>query len=261
MMGVLLHRPSDEPAPALPVPGEGDEEDGLVAAVERIERQGAFRSAPAASDVPPEEQGDGEGLLRDVIRRGEIDGPPGRGEGAVERPGPRVEAVRVLVGVDPREHRPAVGVGRCPFDSAFERHARRSMLLGCQPEVVPEAAHERLVGAQLVERLLPNGIADGPREHAEVVGGGGDDARYEVVLDGEDAIGLEGPGVGLRPEVGARVRVDQLHRDAQLPAGVPEAALHHVPRADLLADGARVSRRLGVPQRGSARDDAQVGKA
>ena len=261
MMGVLLHRPADEPAPALPVPGEGDEEDGLVAAVERIERQGPLGGAPAPGDVPSEEQGDGEGLLGDVVRRREIDGPPSRGEGAVERPGPGVEAVGVLVRVDPGEHRPAVGVGGRPLDSPLERHPRRRMLLGGQPEVVPEAAHERLVGAQLVEWLLPNGVADGPREHAEVVGGGGDDAGYEVVLDGEDAIGLEGPGVGLRPEVGARARVDQLHRDAQLPAGVPEAALHHVARARLPGDGGRVGRPVRVPRRGPAREDPQVGEA
>ena len=261
MMGVLLHRPSDEPAPALPIAGERDEKDGLVAAVEGVQGQGPLGGAPAARDLPSEEQDHGEGLLRDMVGRGEIDGTPGRGEGAIKGPGPGVEAVGVLVGVHPREHRPAVGVGGRPLDRSLERHTRRSMFLGSQPEVVPEAAHERLVGAQLVERLLSNGIADAPREHAEVVGRGGDDAGYKVVLDREDLIGREGPGVRLRPEVSACGGVDELDGDPKLPARVPEAALHHVPRADLPADIARVGRRISVPRRGSAGDDPQVGEA
>ena len=145
MMGVLLHRPADESAPALPVPGEGDEEDGFVAAVERIEGQSALGSAQASGDVLPEEQDDGERLLRDVVGRGQIDGPPRRGEGPVKRPGPGVEAVGVFVGVDPREHRPAVGVGRRPLDGSLQRLPRLRVLGRGQAEVVPEAPHERLV--------------------------------------------------------------------------------------------------------------------
>ena len=55
-----------------------------------------------------------------------------------------------------------------------------------------------------------------------MVGAGGDDAGDEVVLQREDRGRVEGAVVGLRPEVGAGRRVDQLHRDAQLrrpPAG------------------------------------------
>ena len=44
---VLLHRPADEAAATLPVSGEGDEEDGLVAAVERVQGQGPLGGAPA----------------------------------------------------------------------------------------------------------------------------------------------------------------------------------------------------------------------
>ena len=94
-----------------------------------------------------------------------------------------------------------------------------------------------------------------------MVGAGGDDAGDEVVLQLEDRVRVEGPVVGLRPEVGAGRRVDQLHRDAQLPGRLPEASLHHVARADLAADRPHVGRAARVARGRAAGDHAQVGEA
>jgi len=141
MMGVDIHRPAQERESAVPSPGECDEEDGLVASVERIQRDRALGGAEAGGGLLPEEEHDGESLLREGIRRGEVHGAPSGCEGTVEGPGPRVEAVRVLVRIDPREHRPAVGVGGRPLDGPLQHVPRLRVLLRAQPKVIPEAAH------------------------------------------------------------------------------------------------------------------------
>ncbi len=120
------------------------------------------------------------------------------------------------------------------------------MLFDGDALVVAEAAQHRLVGAQLFGALAPESFAHAVRQNAVPVGDRGDDPGDEVVLEREDLARVERAIVVLRPEMGARGRVNELHRDAQLRARLPEAPLHHVARGDL---------------GGAARDDPEVREA
>jgi len=60
----------------------------------------ALGVAQAGRLVLAEEEDDRQRLMREVIRRGEVHGTPGAGEGTVERVGTGVEAVGVFVGID-----------------------------------------------------------------------------------------------------------------------------------------------------------------
>ena len=88
-----------------------------------------------------------------------------------------------------------------------------------------------------------------------------DDPRNQLVLELEDGLRAEGALVGLGPEMGAGHRVHELHREAQLRSRLPQAAFHHVARAELLAGGAHVDRLVRVARRRAARDHAQVREA
>ena len=65
MVGVDIHRPAQERQASVPSPGEGDEEDGLIAAVERIQCDRALGGAQTGGGLLPEEEHDGESLLRE----------------------------------------------------------------------------------------------------------------------------------------------------------------------------------------------------
>ena len=155
MLRVELHRSADQGAATDPVAREGDEEDGLVACVERVEGNRPFRGAPASRRLFAEEQNNRQGLFREWIGRGEVHGAPSGRKRTVERAGSDVEAVGVLVGVDPREHRPAVRVGRRAIDGPLQRVTRVRVLGGSQALVIPEAAHQRFIGAEAPEAPCP----------------------------------------------------------------------------------------------------------
>ena len=144
--------------------------------------------------VLAEEQRHRECLLGQVVGRRDIHGTPRGRQRTLERAGPRVVAMAVLVRVDPRQHRPAIGIGRRHLDRALQHVARRGMFAGAQAMVIAEASHQRFVGRELRGVLAANGFADATREHSEVIGAGRDDARDQLVLQREDLIGLEPAG-------------------------------------------------------------------
>ena len=76
----------------------------------------------------------------------------------------------------------------------------------------------------------------------------------EVVLQFENAFRTERAIVGLGPQMGARLGVDELHRDADLASRLAKGPVDHVARAQLMADGAHVGRLARVAKRGAARD-------
>ena len=77
MMGVPLHGPTNQGRAALPVAGEGDEKDGLIASVERVQGQGPLGGTQATRRLLAEEQHDSQSLMREVIGRGDVHGTPG----------------------------------------------------------------------------------------------------------------------------------------------------------------------------------------
>ena len=83
-----------------------------------------------------------------------------------------------------------------------------------QAVVIPEAAHERLVGTELGGLSTTNRVANVPREHAEAIAAGRDDAGDHVVLQLEDRFRLEGAIIGLGPQTGAGTCIHKLHCDA-----------------------------------------------
>ena len=113
------------------------------------------------------------------------------------------------------------------------------MLAGSEPVVIAEAAHERFVRRELAGRLAANGVADAPRQHAEVIRARRDDARDEFVLHAKHLIRFELAVVGFRPEVSAGDRVHQLHGDANVEPACRMLPSMHVAGAELLADRAR----------------------
>src|ERR1700693_5623855 len=193
-----------------------------------------------------------------LIGRGDVDGTPGSNKRPFERTRPDVEAVGVLVGADPREHRPAVRVGRCAIDGPLQRLARLRMLDRGQALVIPEAAHERLIGAELAGLPTPDGVADAPREHAEAIGASGDDAGDQVVLQLKSCFGIEGAVVDLRPKMGAGSRVHELHREAPLRPRLPQASLHHIAGAQLFAGRTDIRGLVDEMRGGTPGDDPKV---
>ena len=145
MMGIEFHRPADQRAATVPIADEGDEEHGLVAAVERVERQRSFAGGEARGHFLSKEVRARQRLVREVIGRRDVDRTPRGGQRSIERPGPGVESVAVLVRIHPRQHRPAIRIRRRLLDRALERGARLRMFVRRQTMVVAEAAHQRFV--------------------------------------------------------------------------------------------------------------------
>ena len=231
------------------------------ASVHRVERDRSLRGIPERHDLPPEEQGRGQGVVREMTGWRGLNGTVRRRKRAPEGIGPDVEPVGVLVLVHHRQHGPAVGVLRGSVDRPFQHVPHLRMLVGGDAFVVAKTSQHRLVRAQLIEVLLPEHLADAVREHAVRVRDSRDDAGNEIVLQLEDHLGTEGAVVGLRPQMCARARVHQLHRDAQHGARLPQRSLHHVPRAELLADRPHIGRLVRVAHRRTARDHSEVGEA
>ena len=117
------------------------------------------------------------------------------------------------------------------------------------PPKVP-ALQVAAVGLEVVGlRSSVHGVRAGPEPGLHRV----DDARGDLVLDGEDVDGL--PVEPLRPELVAARDVGELRRDAQPDAGRAYAALEHVAHAERTGDGGQV---VAVPprteRRGAGRD-------
>ena len=76
----LLH----QGAAAFPVAGIRDQEAqvGEGESVHGVEGDGAFRRAPKSPEVPPEEQGRGQGMVGEMIGRRRLDRTPRRRERA-----------------------------------------------------------------------------------------------------------------------------------------------------------------------------------
>ena len=97
MMRVELHRPFDQRAAAVPITGEGDQENGLVTAIERVERYRPLGGMQTAGNVLAKKQHNTQGLKREVIGRRKIHGTSCGYKGAIEGAWPGVEIVAVLM--------------------------------------------------------------------------------------------------------------------------------------------------------------------
>ena len=73
------------------------------------------------------------------------------------------------------------------------------------------------------------------------VGDRRDDPRNQLVLQLENRFRAESALVVLGPEMSAGHRIHELHRDAQPRSRLAEAALHHIARAQLFADGSHIA--------------------
>ena len=116
------------------------------------------------------------------------------------------------------------------------------MLAGTESEVVAETAHERLVRGELAGGFAANGFADAARQHAEVIAAGRDDPWNQFVLQREQLVRIELAVVGVRPQVRAGDRIDELRGDTNRGAGLTDAAFQNVARTHRLADRADVAR-------------------
>ena len=111
------------------------------------------------------------------------------------------------------------------------------MLLRGHAFVQAEDPEHGLVGGEFVVALLPDRRADASRQDAVLVGDGRNDARDELILQGEDLFRAKGAVEGLRPEVRPARGVDELHGQANRRTNLAKAALHHVARAELFVVG------------------------
>ena len=245
---------------ALPVSREGHQVAQVLdrESVHRVQGDGSLRGIAEGIELFSEVVRLGQRQMRQVIGRGGVH----RSSRGVERPaegvGLHVEPEPVLFTADHRQHHPGICVLRRLLDGPFQALPDHGMLIGPDPLVVAAAPQHRLVGAQCVDGLAPDGFAERPRQDPGPVGDGRHDPGDKIVLKREQVFGAEGPVVGLRPQMGAGRRVDQLDRDAQLRAGLPEAPLHHVAGTDLRADSPHVDRATSEPGGRAPRDHPQV---
>jgi len=96
------------------------------------------------------------------------------------------------------------------------------------------------------------------RQNAVGVGDGGDDPGDHVIQQREYLIRAKGTIISLGPEMGAGVRVHELHGDAQCGPRLSKTAFHHVACAEFLADSADVDGCVGISQCGAARNYSEV---
>ena len=82
----------------------------------------------ARRDLLAEEQGRRQCLMREMIAGRQVHRASRRSERALDRVWTHVEAMPMLVGIDDREHRPAVSVARRDLDGALESFARLGMI-------------------------------------------------------------------------------------------------------------------------------------
>ena len=150
--------------------------------------------------------------------------------------------MRVILDTEQRQHRPGVGIGRCPLDRQLEAVPRGGELLDGHPIEVAEAAQHGLVGTQILRRAAAYGLTHAARQNPVHVRDRRNDPRNQVVLKLEDGLRAEGALVALGPEMGAGDRVHELDREAQLRSGLTNAAFHHVASTELLTDGADIAR-------------------
>ena len=196
-----------------------------------------------------------------MIRRIGVDGASRRPERAVERLARGAKSVAVFVRQHDRQHGPAIGVRRALVEPRAPGPPGLGMLLRGDALGVAETRSSASYGLSCSNGLLRSAslMLCGSTPYAS--------ATVETIrgtrssCSAKMSLGTERPVVGLRPEMRAGRRVDELHRDAQLRARLPEAAFHDVAGADLLADRAHVAACAGVAQRRAARDDAEIREA
>ena len=134
--------------PRVQSPAIGDEHahERNRGAVHAIERDRALRGLAERRNLAPEEMRFGQRIVRDLVRRRRLDRTARGLERAAERIGPRVEVVGVLVGVNQRQHGPAVGAFRRDANGGFEnRPATSAWLLRVDAIGVAESAQRRFV--------------------------------------------------------------------------------------------------------------------
>ena len=131
-------------------------------------------------------------------------------------PGPQAQRLRV------------VGVGA---DGAVDQRQRFPAGLVREPRAQEEGADRALPGVEALRRLAARpGMLGGEQLRPDAA----DDARRDLVLDGEDIV--EVAVVAVAPEMAAGGRVDELGGDADAVARLAHAPLEHVAHAKLAAD-------------------------
>ena len=113
---------------------------------------------------------------------------------------------------------------------ALEPVANRGVLLGRVNDLhVADRAHDPVIDRHLVVGQSAKLRSDQPRHHTRVVAHRRHDPIGQVVLQLEEARTLESAVVGLGPDVGAGLDLDELHGEAQLGTRTAQPAAQEVP--------------------------------
>ena len=259
MIGIELRCTFSQRAAAFPVPGIGEvqpKKSGGVS-LHAVESQGALGRGAKLAQLPAEEVGGCQCRMRQLTGRREIHGPSRRRQRAIHRIGPCVISMRIFGAIEPREHRPAIGVIWSFLHGVFQRRNSRQVFVLAHVLMKSEAAQQSLVGRERFRIAIPQRFGHAVGQNALCVSDRGDDARHDIVQHIERVFRRERAVVGFRPKTGAGVGVDKLHSDANFSSRLPDAAFHHIARAEFLADGADVAGFAGVFSSRAARDHAR----
>ncbi len=261
-VGIEVHRPAHELRAALEVSGvrEHVAHDAERVGVARVQGDRLLRRGAEGGDLAPEEVDLRDARARVLARGVEVHGALRRAERPAERVRPPVVSQGELVDVQAREAGPHVRMPRLAFDELLEAVADSRVLGRRAAVLVSPVAEDDVGGGQLAVRLLLDTGRHGPDERAGRVGDGRHDAVGHVVLHREHVRVVEIAVVGLRPEMGARLAVDELDVDAEHGPGLADAALQDVAGAELPPHRPHVAGLRLEAQGRVARDDGEVGE-
>jgi hypothetical protein len=150
--------------------------------------------------------------------------------------------MRVFGAIEPREHRPAISMIWSFLDGALQRHNSRQMFVFAHMLMKPKAAQQRLVRRERFRIAITQRFGHAVGQNALCISNRSHDARHHIIEHIERVFRRERTVEGFRPEAGAVVGIDQLHRDANFRACLSNAAFHHVARAEFSADRSHVAR-------------------
>ncbi|MGA7077995.1 MAG: hypothetical protein WBQ43_23965 [Terriglobales bacterium] len=116
----------------------------------------------------------------------------------------RIGAGIVFVGklavVHEGEHRPSVGLVRVPLHGALQNATCCRMFGGADALKKAESAQHCLVRRQALFVLDAQLFADPSRQDAILISHGGDDTRYQIILQRKNTLWAKGAFIVFRPE-------------------------------------------------------------
>src|SRR5205823_1354540 len=125
----------------------------------------------------------------------------------------RVETQAEFMNVQPAQACPDFRMPRLALDESLQAVADPRVLIRSAALLVAAVAKNAVGGRQLRVRLLLDGSGHGANERARGIRDAGHDTVGDVILHGEEIGAFELAVVGLRPDMRAGLRVDQLDVD------------------------------------------------